>query len=99
MVEKSKCLSVYGTPEKARHGFLRNLASWFAKLALQSAIGAETARKSSAFRALRSDLRGAFHDYHSPFISIDVLLTRGATKFGAVSVKHDARKGVNRRIL
>src|SRR5947208_3194774 len=47
---------VYGTPAKGQHGLWRNLASWITKLALQSAIGAETARYVSAFRAFRTDL-------------------------------------------
>lgn len=42
---------VYGTPQTEAHGFWRDLASRITKLALQSAMGAETARHVSAFRA------------------------------------------------
>src|SRR6266540_5047723 len=63
---------VYGTPETEQHGLWRGLASRLTKLALQSTMGAETARKVSAFRALRTLLRDAFADYDSPFASIDV---------------------------
>src|SRR6516225_9076134 len=35
---------VYGAPEQQQHGFSRNLASSFTKLALQSSMGADTAR-------------------------------------------------------
>jgi undecaprenyl-phosphate 4-deoxy-4-formamido-L-arabinose transferase len=82
---------VYGTPEKETHGFLRDLASQMTKLALQKSMGAETARKVSAFRAFRTELRRCFADYKSQFVSIDVLLTWGTTKFKAVAVKHDPR--------
>jgi undecaprenyl-phosphate 4-deoxy-4-formamido-L-arabinose transferase len=87
---------VYGTPEKKQHGYWRNLASWTTKLVLQSAMGAETARSVSAFRAFRTKLRAAFDRYESPFVSIDALLTWGASSFAAVSVRHDPRpRGVS----
>jgi glycosyltransferase involved in cell wall biosynthesis len=82
---------VYGTPEKEQHGFWRDRASQISKLALQGAMGAETARKVSAFRAFRRDIRAAFDAYQSPFVSIDVLLTWGTTRFAAIPVRHDAR--------
>ncbi len=58
-----------------QHGFLRDLASRITKLALQSVMGAETARRVSTFRLFRTRLRDAFTDYQGPFVSIDVLLT------------------------
>ena len=82
---------VYGTPEKEAHGFLRNMASRITKLALQSAVGAETARKVSAFRAFRTHLREAFSNYSGPYVSIDVLLTWGTKKFSAIPVRNDPR--------
>ena len=86
------CDVVYGTPQIEQHGLLRDLASRITKIALQSAMGADTARNTSAFRAFRTFLRDAFADYHNPFVSIDVLLTWGTTGFSAVAVKHDPRK-------
>jgi glycosyltransferase involved in cell wall biosynthesis len=83
---------VYGTPQHQQHGLLRNAASTVTKLALQSAMGAETARQVSAFRAFRTVVRRAFADYQSPYVSIDVLLTWGTTRFAAVPVRHDARR-------
>ena len=80
---------VYGTPEKEAHGIGRDLASRITKIALQSAMGAETARKVSAFRAFRTPLREVFADYRGPFVSVDVLLTWATTRFAAVPVKHD----------
>lgn len=82
---------VYGKPRQERHGLLRDAASRITKLALQSAMGAETARNVSAFRAFRTRLRDAFADYRSPTVNIDVLLTWGTTRFSAVNVQHDAR--------
>jgi glycosyltransferase involved in cell wall biosynthesis len=83
---------VYGTPERERHGFLRDMASVVTKMVLQGAMGAATARKVSAFRAFRTRLREAFERFHSPFLSIDVLLTWGTTRFAAITVRHDARE-------
>lgn len=83
---------VYGVPEHERHGFLRDVASQVTKLTLQSAMGAETARNISAFRAFRTDLRDSFQDYRGSYVSIDVLLTWGTTRFTAVTVRHDPRR-------
>jgi Glycosyltransferases involved in cell wall biogenesis len=82
---------VYGAPEKEQHGLWRNLASVFTKLALQSSMGAKTSQLVSAFRVFRAQVRDAFADYHSPFVSIDVLLTWGTTRFAAIKVRHDPR--------
>jgi undecaprenyl-phosphate 4-deoxy-4-formamido-L-arabinose transferase len=54
-------------------------------------MGAEVARKVSAFRAFRTEVRDAFADFHGAFLSIDVLLTWGTTRFASTSVRHDAR--------
>ena len=83
---------VYGFPEQERHGLLRDFASGLTKLALQKSMGAETARHVSAFRAFRTQSREAFADYHSPFVSIDVVLTWATTRFVAIQVRHDPRK-------
>lgn len=82
---------VYGTPQKERHGLLRDLASRVTKLALEKSMGADTASKVSAFRVFRAELRRAFENYQSQFVSIDVLLTWGTTRFKAVAVRHDPR--------
>jgi len=82
---------VYGTPQHQQHGFWRDLSSQVTKTALQSTMGAQTARKVSAFRAFRVHLRKAFADYHSSFVSLDVLLTWGTKRFAAVPVLHHPR--------
>jgi glycosyltransferase involved in cell wall biosynthesis len=83
---------VYGTPQKEQHGLWRNLASQVTKLALQSSMGVKTARNVSAFRAFRTPVRDAFANYQGPFVSIDVLLTWGTTRFAATPVRHDPRQ-------
>ncbi|HNV89714.1 MAG TPA: glycosyltransferase family 2 protein [Thauera aminoaromatica] len=82
---------VYGSPQAETHGFLRDQASRITKLALQGAMGVESASKVSAFRVFRARLREAFSAYRSPSVNIDVLLTWGTTRFGSVLVRQDER--------
>ena len=83
---------IYGSPENRAHGFFRNLASVVTKITLQNAMGAESARHVSAFRAFKTNLRKAFATYQSPFVSLDVLLTWGTRNFGHVRVRHEERQ-------
>lgn len=82
---------VYGFPEEQQHGLLRDAASEITKLALRNSMGVQTARHVSAFRAFRAQTREAFANYHGPFVSIDVLLTWGTSRFCALAVRHDPR--------
>lgn len=86
------CDVVYGAPEHEQHGLWRDLASQLTKLALRSAMGATNAEHVGAFRAFRRNVCDAFAGYHNPFVSIDVLLTWGTTRFAAVRVRHDPRR-------
>ncbi len=83
---------VYGTPQRQQHGLWRDLASQITKLVLQSSMGVDIARNVSAFRVFRTQLRDAFADYSSSYVSIDVLLTWGTTRFAAVEVEHAPRQ-------
>jgi glycosyltransferase involved in cell wall biosynthesis len=83
---------VYGVPERERHNLFRNLASRITKIVLQKAMGAVVARKISSFRVFRTQLRDAFQQYRGPFVSIDVLLTWGTTRFSVVKVNHCPRR-------
>jgi glycosyltransferase involved in cell wall biosynthesis len=83
---------VYGAPQREQHGLLRDFASRATKLALSGAMEASIAGRVGAFRAFRTVLREAFAQYASPYVSIDVLLTWGTTRFAAVSVRHDPRR-------
>jgi glycosyltransferase involved in cell wall biosynthesis len=83
---------VYGVPEQEQHGLLRDLASKITKLVLQNAMGAEIAQNISAFRAFRTQVREAFQHFRGPFVSVDVLLTWGTTRFGAIRVRYESRR-------
>ena len=82
---------VYGAPINAQHGILRNIASVATKLVLQRAMGAQTARRVSAFRAFHTELRQSFADFRGPLVNIDVLLTWGTTRFVAIPIEHRRR--------
>jgi glycosyltransferase involved in cell wall biosynthesis len=82
---------VYGTPEKEPHELWRGLASKLTKYALKRIMGVKVAQNVSAYRAFRTRLRAAFERYQSPFVSLDVLLTWGTTRFAAVTVPHHSR--------
>lgn len=82
---------VYGTSVEAQHGLWRNIATRLTKFALRSAMGTQAATGVSAFRAFRTELRAAFHEYRSPSVSIDVLLTWATTRFTSVKVQHAPR--------
>ena len=82
---------VYGTPERAHHGAVRDVATTLTKLALTPVLGARTARIVSAFRVFRTELRSAFEGSRHPWVSIDVLLSWGTSRFAAVAVPHMPR--------
>jgi len=82
---------VYGTPVSQQHGLLRGIASRLTKAVLQGAMGADTATKVSAWRALRREVCAGFESYQNTFVSIDVLLTWGTTRFSSVTVRHEPR--------
>jgi glycosyltransferase involved in cell wall biosynthesis len=83
---------LYGRPEQLQHGLLRDLSSAVTKIALQRAMGSQTARMVSAWRIFRTGLRAGFANYNSPFVNIDVLLTWSSHRFAAVAVRHDPRE-------
>jgi len=84
--------AVYGYPKKESHGFLRDLASKVTKLTLQRAMGYDVASKTSSFRAFRTEVRESFCNFRGSFISIDVLLGWGTTRFAAVPVSNPPRE-------
>src|SRR5829696_3752211 len=82
---------VYGAASERQHGLLRSLATRLSKWALRGVIGDDVAANVSAYRAFRTQLREAFADYEGPYVSIDVLLSWGTSRFTWVPVAHDAR--------
>ena len=83
---------VYGVPRKLPHSWWRNLGSILIKLMVSSAIGMQTFRGVSAFRAFRTGLRKAFDGFNNPDVMIDVLLSWGTTHFAVVPVYEQPRR-------
>ena len=82
---------VYGFPRRESHGLWRDFASRITKLTLQTAMGIEVANRVSNFRAFRSQLREAFTEYRGAFVSVDVLLSWGTSRFAAIPVSNPPR--------
>ena len=82
---------VYGYPERESHGLWRDVASRITKLTLQTAIGVNVARHVSSFRAFRAPVREAFGSYSGAFVSVDVLLSWGTSRFAAIPVHNPPR--------
>jgi glycosyltransferase involved in cell wall biosynthesis len=82
---------VYGSATERRHGLLRALGTRLTKFALRITIGDVIAEQASAFRVFRTRLRDAFAGYAGPYVSIDVLLSWGTTRFAAIPVASAAR--------
>jgi undecaprenyl-phosphate 4-deoxy-4-formamido-L-arabinose transferase len=82
---------VYGKPEQEQHGILRDMLSILTKRVLASAMGVSNIKDISAFRAFRTNLRGAFTNFQSPQLLLDVLLSWGTTRFSSVRVRHEPR--------
>ena len=83
---------VYGAPIERTHGLWRNLASWITHFALRQVLGSRFSVRASAFRAFRTECREAFRSYHSPFISIDVLLAWSTDRFSSIPVACEPRR-------
>lgn len=82
---------VYGTPMDPHYGPGRGIATRLVKWAFNVAMGLKIAQQISAFRVFRTGLREAFANFNGPYVSIDVLLSWGTTRFGSIPVRHEAR--------
>lgn len=83
---------VYGAPQQAQQTCIRKVASYLLKTSLMIATGIAATEHASAFRCFRSDLKKAFENYDSPFVSLDVLLSWGTSRFGMIRIQHQPRK-------
>lgn len=83
--------AVYGVPHIETHSLWRNITSKLIKSFLKKAMRVSNAQSISAFRAFRTQIRNAFADYKGTFVSIDVLLSWGTTRFASVPVSHNKR--------
>ena len=82
---------VYGTPREMPHSLWRNVTSGLIKVALKTASGVTEARSLSAFRAFRRELCTAFANFAGSSVSVDVLLSWGAARYGTVVVDQQRR--------
>jgi len=82
---------VYSVPQEEKHSLWRNITSKLIKLILKKAMRVSKAQQISAFRAFNTQLRESFSEYKGTFVSIDVLLSWGTTRFASVKTKHNSR--------
>lgn len=82
---------VYGVPKQQQHGLLRDVASYSSKFMMRNLFRVPNATDLSAFRVFRTYLRDAFQHYSGTYVSIDVLLTWGTSRFTSVKVTHAER--------
>jgi undecaprenyl-phosphate 4-deoxy-4-formamido-L-arabinose transferase len=82
---------VYGTAPSGRQGLWRQIASRITRFVLRRAMQVQAADQVSAFRMIRARICKAFSSYQSPFVSIDVLLSWGSSRFGSVPVAQGTR--------
>lgn len=82
---------VYGVPERMEQSLPRRLAGRITRKSLGSGLGQESALEFSSFRAFRTRIREAFASDVGTNVSLDALLTWGASRFGSVAVRHDPR--------
>ena len=83
---------IYGARDKEQQNLFRNIASITSKFILKNTMGVKGAKDIGPFRAFYTRLRGAFSDFHSPYVSIDVLLGWGTTNISSVTVQHNPRQ-------
>ena len=83
---------VYGVALTGDRGFVRDVLTRLTKLALRIAIGGDVPTNVSGYRAFHARLRGAFDHFRSPYVSVDVLLSWGTSRFVAVPVRHEPRR-------
>ncbi len=82
---------VYGEAIVRSFDVKRNLATAVTKLALRGAMGSDFAGKVSPFRAFRTEIRAAFAAFSGPYVSVDVLLSWGTSRFASIPVEHHPR--------
>jgi undecaprenyl-phosphate 4-deoxy-4-formamido-L-arabinose transferase len=83
---------VYGATPSGRQGLWRELASHVTRAVLRRAMQVEAANDVSPFRAIRAHVCKSFTNYQSPFVSVDVLLSWGTSRFSSVKVAQDVRQ-------
>ena len=82
---------VYGTRQRERHGWARNMASRISKKLVQWTMKAPTAGSITSFRAFRAEIVQHGVQENPAAVFIDALLYWGTQKIASVPVLHDAR--------
>lgn len=82
---------VYGVPDQMRQSLPRRLAGRITRKSLGAGLGQDQALVFSSFRAFRTRVRDAFASDLGTNVSLDALLTWGASRFGSVRARHDVR--------
>jgi len=82
---------IYGVPKTEKHAVWRNLTSKLIKLILKSIMSISIGQEISAFRIFRTEIRESFANYKGNFVSIDVLLSWGTTRFSSITVQFNER--------
>ncbi len=83
---------VYAAPESAPHSKLRDALSGWTKAAIARATGIRLISDQTPFRAVRTRLRGAFEDYRSTDVLLDVLLSWGTSRVGTITARYEPRR-------
>ena len=82
---------VYGRPASMQHSTIRRWLSKSIKTAVAYSTGTSHIQYVSAFRAFRTHLRLAFHDFKAPHFFLDYLLGWGTSRFMYINVEHKPR--------
>jgi len=83
---------VYGVYGVKRHGWMRNLGSWFANLVADWVLDKPHGLYLCSFRCLRRDLARAICTYAGPYPYIDGILLQFTSRIGTLAVRHEPRR-------
>lgn len=82
---------VYGVPAHVESSLPRKMAGSITRRVVLRGLGVNAATDLSSFRVFWTRMRDAFSSDIGTNVSLDALLTWGASKFGSVRVRHDPR--------
>jgi len=91
-IKRRHCDVVYGRYRVKRHGWLRNLGSWFANRAANVMLKKPRGLYLSSFKVMNRFTVNEVIKYHGPFPYIDGLIYRCTTNIGQIDVDHCERR-------
>jgi len=83
---------VYGDPKETKQSLSRRVAGKGIRKVLGKGLATDFASDMSSFRVFRTASREAFRADLGVNVSLDALLAWGNSRFGNISVRHDARE-------